>query len=81
MLFDFFKERAKEGIAQVQNIATKTMEGKLQEALSDSAQYIQTRQKIDSENLKNLFFGKASFFVLSVAIDSFNACDRTIKVA
>eukprot|EP01040_Poterioochromonas_malhamensis_P013905 gene13905-15345_t len=33
------------------------MEGKLQEALSDSAQYIQTRQKIDSENLKNLFFG------------------------
>ena len=50
MVFDFIRKRAEEGIYQVQNIATKTLEGKLGEALQESADYIQTRQKIDRIN-------------------------------
>ena len=57
MVFDFIRKRSEEGIAQVQNIATKTMEGKLSEALNDSYDYILTRQKIDAENLRRLTDG------------------------
>ncbi len=57
MMFDFFRQRTKEGIDQVKNIATKTLEGKLGEALQESAEYIKERNKIDIENLKQLSFG------------------------
>ena len=57
MVFDFLRKRAEEGISQVQNIATKSIEGKLGEALKESADYIQQRQKIDSMNFKRLTAG------------------------
>ena len=57
MIFDFIKRRSEEGIAQIQNIATKTLEGKLGDALSESADYIRERQRIDNENLKKLAVG------------------------
>jgi fused signal recognition particle receptor len=56
-MFEFFKKRAEEGIAQVQNIATKTIDGKFIEALKDSSDYIEARRKIDLENLKRLSDG------------------------
>lgn len=59
MVFDFLRKRTEEGIAQVQNIASKAVEGKLGEALLESAQYIQTRQRIDAENLRRLTDGLA----------------------
>ena len=59
MVFEFIRKRSEEGIAQVQNIASKAAEGKLVEALTESAQYIQTRQKIDAENLRRLTDGLA----------------------
>ena len=40
MVFDFFKNRAAEGIAQLENIATKTAQGKLGEALADTSAYV-----------------------------------------
>ena len=57
MVFDFIKRRSEEGFAQVQNIATKTIQGKLGEALSETASYVTLRRKIDSENLKRLTDG------------------------
>jgi len=56
-IFDFIKDRTEEGLAQVQNIASKTLEGKLGEALLDSAEYIKLRNKIDAENFKKLTSG------------------------
>jgi fused signal recognition particle receptor len=57
MVFDFIRKRTEEGIAQVQNIATKTLEGRLSEALADTADYVRQRQLIDAENLKKLSIG------------------------
>jgi hypothetical protein len=57
MVFDFLRKRTEEGIAQVQNIASKTIEGKLGEALQSSADYIRLRQREDLENLKRLTDG------------------------
>lgn len=57
MIFDFIRKRSEEGIAQVQNIASKTFEGKLVEALSDSASYIKQRNEIDLENVNKIFEG------------------------
>lgn len=59
MVFDFLRQRSQEGLAQVQNIVTKTTEGKLGEALSESRDYLRTRSKIDAENLKRLTSGMA----------------------
>ena len=57
MVFDFFRKRTEEGINQVQNIATKSLEGKLGTALKESFDYIQSRQRIDSENIRKLTAG------------------------
>jgi fused signal recognition particle receptor len=57
MVFDFLKKRSEEGFAQVQNIASKTIQGKLGEALSETASYVSLRRKIDSENLRRLTDG------------------------
>lgn len=57
MIFDFIRQRSLEGIAQVQNIAKKSLEGQLGEALLESAEYIQLRQKVDAENLRKLTAG------------------------
>ena len=38
-VFDFFKQRASEGVDQLKNLSTKTSEGKLLEGLSDAATY------------------------------------------
>ena len=59
MVFDFIRKRAEEGIAQVQNIASKTAEGKFAEALGDTAAYVKKRQEIDAENLRKLSDGLA----------------------
>ena len=59
MVFDFLRKRSEEGIAQVQNIASKTIEGKLGEALQETSEYISSRQKADLENLKRLSEGLA----------------------
>lgn len=59
MVFDFIRKRAEEGIAQVQNIASKTAEGKLAEALTDTAAYVRERQEIDAENIRKLSEGLA----------------------
>ncbi|KAG5189749.1 PFtsY, plastid signal recognition particle receptor [Tribonema minus] len=50
MVFDFFKKRATEGIKQVENIAGKAVEGKLGEALQDTAAYVKVRREADAEN-------------------------------
>jgi hypothetical protein len=73
MVFEFIRQRAEEGFAQVQNLATKTIKGKLSEALSESSDYIRMRQKIDTENLSKLAEGRGclrrcdalQFFTLS----------------
>lgn len=57
MVFDFLKKRSEEGIAQIQNIATKAAEGKLGEALQDTSAYVRQRNKIDTENLRKLTEG------------------------
>ena len=57
MVFDFLRKRSEEGFAQVQNIASKTIQGKLGEALSETASYVTLRRKIDSENLRRLTDG------------------------
>jgi len=59
MVFDFIRKRSEEGIAQVQNIASKTLEGKLVEALTDSAEYVRSRRIADLESLKRLTDGLA----------------------
>ena len=41
MVFDFFKERAKEGVAQLDNLTQKASQGKLGEGLLDAATYTQ----------------------------------------
>ena len=60
MVFDFLRQRSQEGLAQVQNIASKTVQGKLGEALTDTRDYVRSRSKIDAENLKRLTNGLAS---------------------
>jgi hypothetical protein len=57
MVFEFIRQRAEEGLAQVQNLATKTIQGRLSEALTESADYIRMRQKIDAENFSKLAEG------------------------
>ena len=57
MVFDFFRQRADEGIQQVKNIAAKTLDGKFGEAIQDSFDYIKERNKIDAENFKLLTKG------------------------
>lgn len=41
MVFDFFKKRAEEGVAQLENLATSAKEGRLGEGLLDAATYTQ----------------------------------------
>ena len=59
MVFDFLKKRSEEGFKQVQNIATKTLEGKLGEALLETSDYVRQRNRIDAENLRRLTDGLA----------------------
>jgi fused signal recognition particle receptor len=83
MVFDFLKDRAEEGIQQVQNIASKTLEGKLGEALLDSAEYIKLRNKIDAENIKRLSSGlsKSRELLLGGIFSAFgeDSIDRSIE--
>lgn len=75
MIFDFIRKRSEEGIEQFQNLATKTIQGKLVEGLSDSASYIKQRQLIDAENLRKLTDGlsKSRFRLLSGISDAFTS--------
>jgi fused signal recognition particle receptor len=57
MVFDFLRKRSEEGVAQVQNIAEKALEGKLLEGIQDSVDYVKERQRIDAENLRRLTDG------------------------
>ena len=57
MVFDFLKKRSEEGLQQIQNIASKTLDGKLMEALKDSSDYIQLRRQADLESLRRLSDG------------------------
>ena len=57
MVFDFLRKRSEEGLAQIQNIASKAAEGKLGEALQETGEYVRARNKIDAENLVKLTNG------------------------
>ncbi len=57
MVFDFLQKRSEEGIAQLTNLAKKTAEGKLAEALTDVGDYVALRNRIDAENLRKLTEG------------------------
>jgi hypothetical protein len=57
MIFDFFRDRTREGIKQVENLAKMAGEGKLDEALRDTASYIDDRRALDSENVAKLTQG------------------------
>jgi len=59
MVFDFLRKRSEEGLAQIQNIATKAAEGKLGEALQETSAYVRERNRIDSENLSRMTNGLA----------------------
>lgn len=59
MVFDFIRKRTQEGISQVQNIATKSLEGKLGEALEEVGDYVKQRQQIDKENFSKMTAGLA----------------------
>lgn len=59
MVFDFIRKRTQEGISQVQNIASKSLEGKLGEALEEAGDYVKERQRIDRENLSKMTAGLA----------------------
>ena len=59
MVFDFLRKRSEEGLAQIQNIATKAAEGKLGEALQETSAYVRERNRIDAENLSRLTNGLA----------------------
>ena len=57
MVFDFLQKRSEEGIQQLQNLAQKTAQGKLGEALTDVGDYVALRNRIDAENLRKLTEG------------------------
>eukprot|EP00617_Octactis_speculum_P019238 CAMPEP_0185771348 /NCGR_PEP_ID=MMETSP1174-20130828/64243_1 /TAXON_ID=35687 /ORGANISM="Dictyocha speculum, Strain CCMP1381" /LENGTH=486 /DNA_ID=CAMNT_0028457201 /DNA_START=209 /DNA_END=1669 /DNA_ORIENTATION=- len=40
MIFDFFRDRATEGLEQIENIASKASQGKIGEAFEDTANYV-----------------------------------------
>ena len=44
MLFDFIKERAKEGVEQTQNLVTAAQTGRLDEALKETSAYVKDRR-------------------------------------
>ena len=82
MVFDFLRKRSEEGLAQVQNIASKTLEGKLGEALSETAFYLRERQRIDSENLRKLTNGleRSRQRLLSGISGAFANVDDSIEI-
>lgn len=43
MLFDFIKKRAQEGVEQTQNLVTAAQEGRLEEALKATSEYVKDR--------------------------------------
>jgi len=71
MVFDFIRKRAEEGINQVSNIASKSLEGKLGEALLETKDYIQLRQKKDAENFRKITNGRNSYPTLIVDVYMF----------
>lgn len=44
MLFDFIKKRAQEGVEQTQNLVSAAQEGRLEEALKETSEYVKDRQ-------------------------------------
>ena len=81
MVFDFLRKRSEEGLDQLANLAQKTAEGKLGEALKDTADYIQLRQRIDAENLKRLTEGltQSRERLLGGISSSFSNADDSIE--
>lgn len=76
MVFDFIKKRSQEGIEQFQNIASKTLEGKLDEALRDTSDYVKERQSIDRE-LQGLLEGlSSSRLIFGVLVTSSVLCQQ-----
>eukprot|EP00608_Synchroma_pusillum_P012280 CAMPEP_0198428972 /NCGR_PEP_ID=MMETSP1452-20131203/6894_1 /TAXON_ID=1181717 /ORGANISM="Synchroma pusillum, Strain CCMP3072" /LENGTH=395 /DNA_ID=CAMNT_0044149373 /DNA_START=1 /DNA_END=1185 /DNA_ORIENTATION=- len=57
MIFDFVRKRTEEGLEQVANIAAKTAQGRLGEALQETSEYVRQRQEADAENLRKLTAG------------------------
>lgn len=43
MLLDFIKKRAQEGVEQTQNLVTAAQEGRLEEALKETSEYVKDR--------------------------------------
>ena len=59
-IFEFIGDRAKEGLSQLENLAQKTSQGKLGEALTDVSDYTSRRQALDADNSAQLFAGLQS---------------------
>ncbi|CAM9273205.1 unnamed protein product [Chrysoparadoxa australica] len=59
MVFDYIKRRTEEGVKQVENISTLAGQGKLGEALQDTADYLKQRKKADSQSIAKFADGLA----------------------
>lgn len=46
MLFDFIKKRAQEGVEQTQNLVIAASEGRLDQALKETSEYVKERYVI-----------------------------------
>lgn len=49
MLFDFIKDRAKEGVEQTQNLVTAAQTGRLDEALKETSAYVKDRRVSEAD--------------------------------
>lgn len=64
MVFDFFKDRTKEGIDQLNNLAKSASQGQLGKGLADAASYTTERNKAFAEGLsksRNRFLDRLEF--------------------
>lgn len=48
MLLDFIKKRAQEGVEQTQNLVTAAQEGRLEEALKETSEYVKDRYAFET---------------------------------
>lgn len=66
MLFDFIKKRAQEGVEQTQNLVIAAQEGRLDEALKVTSEYVKERQvqRTDSTVSGSRYHATVSTFCL-----------------
>ncbi|GAX15342.1 fused signal recognition particle receptor [Fistulifera solaris] len=69
MVFDFFKDRTKEGIDQLNNLAKSASQGQLGKGLADVASYTNERNKAFAEGLsksRNRFLDRLEFLFTGI---------------